>query len=75
MIVEEETALVDDNDNNGNNNINNNPNGYKLLSPQGMATLQDFLKQHGNECIRQFVQVSMKIWLKDVAKTLISGLI
>lgn len=52
-----------DNDNsNSSNSLNNNnaiaiANGYKLLSPQGMATLQDFLKQHGNECIRQFVQV------------------
>jgi hypothetical protein len=32
-------------------------NGYKLLSAQGMETLQTFLSDHGNECIRQFVQV------------------
>jgi hypothetical protein len=32
-------------------------NGYKLLSAQGMETLQTFLRDHGNECIRQFVQV------------------
>jgi myo-inositol-hexaphosphate 3-phosphohydrolase len=34
-----------------------NNNGYKLLSAQGMETLQTFLRDHGNECIRQFVQV------------------
>jgi hypothetical protein len=32
-------------------------NGYKLLSAQGVETLQTFLREHGNECIRQFVQV------------------
>lgn len=32
-------------------------NGYKLLSAQGMETLQAFLRDHGTECIRQFVQV------------------
>ncbi|XP_046670707.1 liprin-alpha-1 isoform X6 [Homalodisca vitripennis] len=31
-------------------------NGYKLLSAQGMETLQQFLRDHGTECIRQFVQ-------------------
>jgi hypothetical protein len=40
-----------------NNNTNNNNNGYKLLSAQGMETLQVFLREHGNECIKQFVQV------------------
>ena len=34
-------------------------NGYKLLSAEGMARLQDFLRQHGNECIKQFVQVKI----------------
>lgn len=34
-----------------------NNNGYKLLSAQGMETLQIFLREHGTECIRQFVQV------------------
>jgi hypothetical protein len=39
-------------------------NGYKLLSAQGMETLQNFLRDHGNECIRQFVQVKMHVSLK-----------
>lgn len=40
------------------NTINgNNNNGYRLLSAQGMETLQVFLREHGNECIKQFVQV------------------
>lgn len=43
--------------NNNNNTNNNNNNGYRLLSAQGMETLQTFLREHGNECIRQFVQV------------------
>lgn len=32
-------------------------NGYRLLTAQGMATLQTFLKEHGSDCIKQFVQV------------------
>lgn len=36
---------------------NINGNGYRLLSAQGMETLQTFLKEHGNECIKQFVKV------------------
>nr|CAH7764191.1 unnamed protein product [Callosobruchus chinensis] len=46
------------NNNNGNNNNNNN-NGYRLLSAQGMETLQAFLREHGNECIKQFVKVGI----------------
>lgn len=46
------------NGNNGNNNNNNNNNGYRLLSAQGMETLQTFLREHGNECIKQFVKVT-----------------
>ncbi|CAH0558728.1 unnamed protein product [Brassicogethes aeneus] len=42
-------------------NLNNNPNtrgpGYRLLSVQGMETLQTFLREHGNECIKQFIKV------------------
>lgn len=45
-----------------NNNNNNNPNGYKLLSAEGMANLQDLLKQHGNECIKHFIQVGFNIF-------------
>lgn len=47
--------------NNNNNNVNNN--GYKLLSAQGMETLQVFLREHGNECIKQFVQVTFSLLL------------
>lgn len=56
------------NDNNNTNNNNNphpsannnlNGNGYRLLSAQGMETLQTFLREHGNECIKQFVKVSL----------------
>ena len=39
-----------------------NNNGYKLLSAQGMETLQTFLRDHGNECIRQFVQVKYALF-------------
>lgn len=54
--------LNNNNNNNNNananaNNINNNANGYRLLSAQGMETLQTFLREHGNDCIRQFVKV------------------
>ncbi|XP_065157861.1 liprin-alpha-1 isoform X5 [Atheta coriaria] len=35
---------------------NNGNNGYRLLSAQGMETLQAFLREHGNDCIRQFVK-------------------
>ncbi|XP_015837290.1 liprin-alpha-1 isoform X12 [Tribolium castaneum] len=42
--------------NNNNNNNNNGRNGYRLLSAQGMETLQTFLREHGNECIKQFVK-------------------
>lgn len=46
------------NNTNNNNNINNNLNGNGLrLSAQGIETLQAFLHDHGNDCIRQFVQV------------------
>lgn len=43
------------------NNINGN--GYRLLSAQGMETLQTFLKEHGNECIKQFVKVYFRYLL------------
>lgn len=63
--------LTNNSDNNANNipnanpNLNNiNGNGYRLLSAQGMETLQTFLKEHGNECIKQFVKVSLKFSLK-----------
>lgn len=56
--------VTNNSDNNANNipnvnpNLNNiNGNGYRLLSAQGMETLQTFLKEHGNECIKQFVKV------------------
>lgn len=49
--------------NNNNNNNNNNGNGLRL-SAQGMETLQAFLRDHGNECIRQFVQVSHSFFIK-----------
>lgn len=45
------------NNNSGSGNNRNN-NGYKLLSAQGMETLQTFLREHGNECIKQFIKVS-----------------
>lgn len=51
-------ATVNNNNNNGNLNNNNNPNGYRLLTAQGMETLQTFLREHGNECIKQFVKVA-----------------
>ncbi|CAG9769128.1 unnamed protein product [Ceutorhynchus assimilis] len=35
---------------------NNGNNGYRLLSAQGMETLQAFLREHGNDCIKQFVK-------------------
>ncbi|XP_068910880.1 liprin-alpha-1 isoform X12 [Tenebrio molitor] len=44
------------NNNHTNNNNNNGRNGYRLLSAQGMETLQTFLREHGNECIKQFVK-------------------
>lgn len=53
-------ANNENHNNNNNNNINindNGPNGYRLLSAQGVETLQTFLREHGNECIRQFVKV------------------
>lgn len=43
-----------------NNSTKNNctgTNGYKLLSAEGMASLQGFLKQHGSESIKKFIQV------------------
>lgn len=62
--VNDDNANVNDannanNANNANININNNinANGYRLLSAQGMETLQAFLRDHGNECIKQFVKV------------------
>ncbi|KAL1131998.1 hypothetical protein AAG570_011608 [Ranatra chinensis] len=33
-----------------------NNNGYKFLSSQAMETLHNFFRNHGTECIRQFVQ-------------------
>ncbi|EEZ99136.1 hypothetical protein TcasGA2_TC012917 [Tribolium castaneum] len=47
--------------NNNNNNNNNGRNGYRLLSAQGMETLQTFLREHGNECIKQFVKPLFRI--------------
>lgn len=41
-----------------------NQNGYKLLSAQGMETLQMFLREHGTDCLRQFVQVFLFIFLR-----------
>ncbi|GBP47214.1 hypothetical protein EVAR_20216_1 [Eumeta japonica] len=31
-------------------------NGYRLLSARGMQTLQCFLREHGADCVRQFMQ-------------------
>jgi hypothetical protein len=45
-----------------------NNNGYKLLSAQGMATLQTFLRDHGNECIRQFVQVKIVTFFQPTSE-------
>lgn len=47
--------------NNKSRSNNNNNNGYKLLSAQGMETLQTFLREHGNECIKQFIKVGGKV--------------
>lgn len=33
-----------------------NGNGYRL-SAQGIRTLQSFLREHGADCVRQFMQV------------------
>ncbi|CAH2046756.1 unnamed protein product, partial [Iphiclides podalirius] len=33
-----------------------NGNGYRL-SARGVQTLQSFLREHGAECVRQFMQV------------------
>lgn len=49
------------NNNNNSGGNNNNNNGYKLLSAQGMETLQTFLREHGNECIKQFIKVGSRL--------------
>lgn len=36
-----------------------NGNGYRLLSARGIRTLQVFLREHGADCVRQFMQVCM----------------
>lgn len=71
-----EKPSMSDNENNINNNgtvVSNNNNvvrnGQRLLSAQGMAILQQFLREHGNDCIRQFVQVKQfprfELWLSE----------
>lgn len=35
-------------------------NGYRL-SARGVQTLQTFLREHGADCVRQFMQVSWDI--------------
>lgn len=56
---------------------NNGNNGYRLLSAQGMETLQAFLREHGNECIKQFVKVrdSQIIVFSDFHRVLDTSLI
>lgn len=41
-------------------------NGHRLLSAQGMETLQAFLREHGNECIKQFVKVIFSFLLSSL---------
>ncbi|CAH2085053.1 unnamed protein product [Euphydryas editha] len=45
-----------------------NGNGYRL-SARGVATLQTFLREHGADCVRQFMEHTLHSKLGNVTST------